>query len=104
MTQSSPSANQFEFEEVLRRLIARVEAWSYADSDAGVSPAEEVAAELTRLASVLPTPSLRPSIRQAQDALDDGLPAETVAAALYRLLAEVQRTRAQASWPPSPSE
>jgi hypothetical protein len=104
MTQPTTSPDQFEFEEALRRVIARVDTWSYADSDAGVSPAEEIAGELSRLATILPTASLRPTLRQAQDALDDGLPAETVAAALYRLLAAVQRARAQASGPPSPSE
>lgn len=104
MTQAASSSDQSEFEATLRRLIARVEAWSYADSDAGAGPAEEIAAELNRLASMSSVPLLKPGIREAQDALDDGLPAENVAAALYRVLAQVQRAGPQASGPPLPSE
>jgi len=88
----------------LRRLIARVEAWSYADSDAGAGPAEEIAAELNRLVSLSPTAAVKRDIREAQDALDDGLPAENVAAALYRVLAQLQRAKPQVSGPPLPSE
>ncbi len=91
MTQGTSPLDQSQFEATLRRLVARVEAWSYADSDAGLGAAEEIAAELTRLASMSSTPAVHRDIREAQDALDDGLPAENVAAALYRLLAQVQR-------------
>jgi hypothetical protein len=104
MTQTASSWEQSQFEATLRRLIERVEAWSYADSDAGAGPAEEIAAELKGLASSALVPALKPGIREAQDALDDGLPAENVAAALYRVLAQVQRVGAQASGAPLPSE
>jgi hypothetical protein len=77
-----------EFADRLNRLIGRVEAWSYADSDAGAGLPEELAKDLRRLASKSPPGTLRDGIRRAQDALDDGLPAETVAAALYRVRAD----------------
>lgn len=104
MTQTAPSSEQSQFEATLRQLIARVEAWSYADSDAGAGPAEEIAAELNRLATISPAAAVKHDIREAQDALDDGLPAENLAAALYRALAQVQRAAPQASRPPLPSE
>jgi hypothetical protein len=94
---------QSEFENRLRRLIDRVEAWSYADADPGAGLPEEIARELKRLAAVTPSPPLQQGVRRAQDALDDGLSAEAVAAALYRLRADFEAGRAQVSPPPSPS-
>ena len=91
-----------EFKESLERLIVRVEAWSYADTDAGAGQSRELARALKSLASIAPTPALRAGVRHAQDALDDGLSAEVVAAALYRLRAEWEAGRPQASLPPSP--
>jgi len=95
---------QPEFGNRLRRLIGRVEAWSYADADPGAGVPQEVAAELKRLAAEAPTPRLRAGVRRAQDALDDGLSAEAVAAALYRLREESEAALPQDSEPPpSPS-
>ena|SRR5579864_5098403 len=94
---------QSEFGNRLGRLITRVEAWSYADADPGAGVAQEVARELKRLAVVAPSGRLRTGVKRAQDALDDGLSAETVAAALYRLRAEFAAERPQGSAPPSPS-
>ena len=94
---------QSEFENRLQRLIDRVEAWSYADADPGAGLPEEIARELKRLAAVAPSAPLRQGVARAQDALDDGLSAEAVAAALYRLRAEFEASRAQVSPPPSPS-
>jgi len=94
---------QSEFENRLQRLIDRVEAWSYADVDPGAGLPQEIARELKRLAAVAPSTPLRQGVRRAQDALDDGLSAETVAAALYRLRDEFAAGRAQVSPPPSPS-
>ena len=94
---------QSEFGDRLQRLIGRVEAWSYADADPGAGVPQEVAAELKRLATAAPTPRLRTGVRRAQDALDDGLSAEAVAAALYRLRGEFEAERPQGSEPPSPS-
>ena len=67
----------------LDALIARVEAWSYADTEVGAG-AEDIGAELSALAATAPSPGSRRELRAARDALDDGLPAEAVAAALYR--------------------
>ena len=92
-----------EFGQRLKRLIQRVEAWSYADSDAGAGVPVEVADELRRLASSAPSAQLRRGLRRAQDALDDGLPAEAVAAELYRIDAEVRTAGDQGSRPPSSS-
>ena len=78
-----------EFETRLDRLIRRVEAWNYAESDAGAGLPVQIAEELALLAADAPTPSLRRTVRAAQDALDDGLPAETVAAELYRTRQEL---------------
>lgn len=91
-----------EFVDRLNRLIGRVEAWSYGDSDAGSGLPEELAKDLKRLASKTPAGTLRDGIRRAQDALDDGLSAETVAAALYRVRADCLKGL-QASPPPPPS-
>ena len=77
-----------EFADRLNRLIGLVEAWSYADSDAGAGLPVELAKGLKRLASKAPQGALREGVRRAQDALDDGLSAETVAAALYRVRAD----------------
>ena len=79
----------FEFKTRLDRLIRRVEAWNYAESDAGAGLPVEIAQELALLAADAPTPSLRQAVRAAQDALDDGLSAETVAAELYRIRQEL---------------
>jgi hypothetical protein len=92
-----------EFENRLTRLIGRVEAWSYADADPGAGVPEELARELKRLAADAPSPVLRQGVRRAQDALDDGLSAEAVAGALYRLRADFRAGRPQGSPPPSPS-
>ena len=95
----------FEFQQRLNRLIGRVEAWSYADSDsdAGTGLPVEVARELKALAASAPTPALTRGVRRAQDALDDGLSAEAVAAELYGLRAELGAGGSQVSPPPSPS-
>jgi hypothetical protein len=92
-----------EFRQRLNRLIARVEAWSYADSDAGAGLPVEVARELKALASAAASPKLKEGVRRAQDALDDGLSAEVVAAALYQVRAELERGVQGVSPPPSPS-
>jgi hypothetical protein len=92
-----------EFEDRLQRLIGRIEAWSYADADPGAGVPQELAAELKRLAAEAPTQRLRAGVRRAQDALDDGLSAEAVAAALYRVRAEFEGGIAQGSEPPPPS-
>jgi hypothetical protein len=78
-----------EFENRLNRLIQRVEAWSYGDSDAGAGVPVELAAELRRLEHEAPSPALRVSLVRAQDALDDGLSAEALAAELYRVRAQL---------------
>jgi hypothetical protein len=93
---------RLEFRQRLNRLIARVEAWSYADSDAGAGLPVEVARELKALASAA-SPKLKEGVRRAQDALDDGLSAEVVAAALYQVRAELERGVQGVSPPPSPS-
>ena len=91
-----------EFGNRLAALIRRVEAWNYAESDAGAGVPVEVADELQSLAADAPTAELRASLRRAQDALDDGLPADAVAAELYQIEAEVSRLSGQDSVPPSP--
>jgi len=95
----------FEFQQRLDRVIGRVEAWSYADSDsdAGAGLPVEVATELRALASAAPTVALTRGVRRAQDALDDGLSAEAVAAELYGVRAELGSGGTQGSPPPSPS-
>jgi hypothetical protein len=67
----------------LEALIARVESWSYADTEVAAG-AEDIAAELSTLAATAPSAASRRELKAARDALDDGLPAEAVAAALYR--------------------
>jgi hypothetical protein len=74
-----------EFKTGLRDLIRRVEAWSYADSDAGAGVPVELADALAVLTLRAPSAALRRGLRRAQDALDDGLPAEALAAELYRI-------------------
>src|SRR2546423_15349841 len=91
-----------EFAESLERLIVRVEAWSYADSDVGAGQSRELARELKSLASIASTPALLAGVRHAQDALDDGLSAEVVAAALYRLRTEWEAGGPPASFAPPP--
>ncbi len=93
---------RLEFEQRLHRVIGRVEAWSYGDSDAGAGLPVEVARELKALASAAPSSTLKQGIRRAQDALDDGLSAEAVAAALYGVRAELAAGAAQLSEAPSP--
>lgn len=96
--------DRLEFSQRLNRLISRVEAWNYADSDAGAGLPVEVARELRALAAAAASPTLQQGVRRAQDALDDGLSAEAVAAALYRVRAELEAGGAQGvSPPPSPS-
>jgi hypothetical protein len=92
-----------EFRERLNRVIGRVEAWSYADSDAGAGLPVEVARELKALAATAATPRLKQGIRRAHDALDDGLSAEVVAAALYQVRAELDAGAQGVSPPPPPS-
>jgi hypothetical protein len=95
---------RLEFSQRLDRLIGRVEAWSYADSDAGAGLPVELARELKALGSAAASPRLKQGLRRAQDALDDGLSAEAVAAALYQVRAELEAEGAQGvSPPPSPS-
>jgi len=91
-----------EFGQRLNRLIGRVEAWSYGDSDAGAGLPVEVARELKLLAAAATSPRLEQGIRRAQDALDDGLSAEVVAAALYQVRAELDAGGAQGVSPPVP--
>ena len=67
----------------LDALIARVEAWSYADSEVAAG-AEDIGEELSALSANAPSGASRRQLKAARDALDDGLPAEAVAAALYR--------------------
>jgi len=90
-----------EFREGLERLILRVEAWSYADSDAGAGQPTELARALQSLASIAPNPALMAGVRRAQDALDDGLSAEALAAALYGVRTDLDAGMAQDSLPPS---
>jgi hypothetical protein len=92
--------DRLQFEQQLNRLIGRVEAWSYADSDAGAGLPVELARDLKALASIAPSLTLREGVRRAQDALDDGLSAEAVAAALYAVRAELIAGGAQLSAPP----
>ena len=92
-----------EFKERLNRLIGRVEAWSYADSDAGAGLPVEVARELKALAAAAASPTVKQGVRLAQDALDDGLSAEAVAAALYQVRAELDAGPQGVSPPPPPS-
>jgi hypothetical protein len=80
------------FADRVRQLIARLEAWSYSDSDSGSGPAESMAGELGVLAEEAPTAGIRAAIAQARDALDDGLPAEVIAATLGSVLQEVERS------------
>jgi hypothetical protein len=94
---------RLEFRQRLNRLIGRVEAWSYADSDAGAGFPVEVARELKALASTAASATLKQGVRRAQDALDDGLSAEAVAAALYHVRAELDGGAQGVSPPPSPS-
>jgi hypothetical protein len=95
---------RLEFAQRLNRLIGRVEAWNYADSDAGAGLPVEVARELKALAAAAASPRLKQGVRKAQDALDDGLSAEAVAAALYQVRAELDAGGGQGvSPPPSPS-
>jgi hypothetical protein len=76
-------ARRAAFGARLSGLIARLEAWNYADSEAG-GGLQEIAAELAQLAGDAPSSEARREILNAQDGLDDGLPAEAVTAALYR--------------------
>jgi len=71
------------FGDQLARAISRLEAWQESEADGGTSP-EELAAELTGLRRLAPSPESDQAIVDALEALDDGLPAEAVAAALYR--------------------
>ncbi len=83
--------DQSEFNQALEALIRDVEAWSYADSDAGSGVPVEIARGLAILAPLAPTPESQRQLSRAQDALDDGLPAERVAAELYRIRGELNR-------------
>lgn len=92
-----------DFRARLQRLIGQVEAWSYADSDAGAGLAEEIAAGLRKLAIDAPSHPLSRGIQRAQDALDDGLSAETLAAALYDVRRLLDAGGSQDSGRSSPS-
>jgi hypothetical protein len=92
-----------DFRSRLQRLIGQVEAWSYADSDAGAGLAEEIASGLRRLAADAPSTALARSIQRAQDALDDGLTAEALAAALYEVRRRLESGASQDSGRSSPS-
>jgi hypothetical protein len=94
--------DRFEFGQRLNRVIGRVEAWSYGDSDAGAGVPVDVARELKALASTAPSPALRQGVLRAQDALDDGLSAEAVVAALYGVRTVLAAGGAQRSDAPSP--
>ena len=100
-TSSELSPQYSEFKDRLQRLIQRIEAWSYSDSEASSWVPVEVADELRVLTRSAPTAGLRRSLRRAQDALDDGLPAEAVAAELYGVRSELEA--GQESRPESPS-
>jgi hypothetical protein len=78
-----------EFKSRLDEVIRRVEAWSYADSDAGAGVPVELAEALRWLAGSTPIPSTRARLVRAQEALDDGLSAEVVAAELYAIREEL---------------
>src|SRR2546429_676544 len=91
-----------EFETRLRDLIRRGEAGSSPDSGAGAGVWGERADELSALTLSAPSAALRRGLRRARDALDDGLPAEALAAELYRLRDQL-RVGPQESGPASPS-
>jgi hypothetical protein len=71
----------------LAQAIARLEAWHESDIESGSGP-EELAAELLRLRRQAPSPESGQAIGDAVEALDDGLPVDVVAAALYRALGQ----------------
>jgi hypothetical protein len=71
------------FNQRVGRAIARLEAWHESDADSGTSP-EELAAELRELRQLAPSGESKRAITDALEALDDGLPADVVTAALYR--------------------
>lgn len=71
------------FSGLLAQAIARLETWQESDADSATSP-EELAAELNRLRQLAPSVESGHAIDEALEALDDGLPADVVAAALYR--------------------
>lgn len=77
------SAQPDAWDQRLAAAIARLEAWGDSETDPG-GGIEELAAELEALAEAARSRSARQAIRSAREALDDGLPLETVAAALYR--------------------
>jgi len=78
------------FAQRVRQLVARLEAWSYSDSDSGSGPAESMAGELSALAEAAPSPAIRRAVFEARDALDDGLPAEVIAGTLERVLRQLE--------------
>lgn len=71
------------FGDQLARAISKLEAWQESEADGAASP-EELAVELTRLRQLAPSVESERAIVEALEALDDGLPADAVAAALYR--------------------
>jgi hypothetical protein len=64
-----------------------LEAWHESDTES-VSGPEELAAELLRVRRLAPSPESGQAIDDAMEALDDGLPLDVVAAALYRALGQ----------------
>jgi hypothetical protein len=72
-----------EFGRRVSQAIARLEAWHESDADSGTGP-EELAAELRELRQQAPSPESKRAIADAIEALDDGLPADAVTAALFR--------------------
>jgi hypothetical protein len=71
------------FQAALATALRRLETWSYADTDQG-GGAEELAEQLAALLRQAPTARARREVLAARDALDDGLPADAIAAPLYR--------------------
>ena len=71
----------------LAQAISRLEAWHESDTESGSGP-EELAAELLGLRRLAPSPESGQAIGDAVEALDDGLPVDVVAAALYRALGQ----------------
>jgi hypothetical protein len=80
-------AEPASFGRRLAQAISRLEAWHESDTDSGSGP-EELAAELLRLRRLAPSPQSGQAIGDAVEALDDGLPVDVVAAALYRALGQ----------------
>ncbi|HYM51332.1 MAG TPA: hypothetical protein VET65_12290 [Candidatus Limnocylindrales bacterium] len=79
----SPSSQLPPFRASVEAVIARVEAWYYADTEQA-GGAEELARDLSALQQIAPTAAAAGAVNAARDALDDGMPADAIVAALYR--------------------